>query len=278
MKPPIPYYGGKNTLADQIVAMLPPHRHYVEPFAGSLAVLLAKPPSSVETVNDLDEDIVTFWRVLRDRPDELLRMCILSPHSRVDYVAAKEPCADELERARRVWTRLVQSRSGRVRGSGWRVFVDASARLGSMSDTMRHFASRFYEVSYRLAGVTLECRDALEMIDRFGGADSTVMYVDPPYLASTRNSIGYQHEMGDEQRHRELGEALRGCRATILLSGYDSPLYAEVYDGWHRTTISARSDNGNWLGDEALDPRRVEVIWSNRPFVNDLFAEGEMLA
>ncbi len=70
--PPMAYFGGKTRLAARIVELLPPHEHYVEPFAGSLAVLLAKPLSRMETVNDLDGDIMTFWRVLRDRPEELI--------------------------------------------------------------------------------------------------------------------------------------------------------------------------------------------------------------
>src|SRR5262245_56921279 len=80
-RPPFAYYGGKMVLADDIAAVLPEHDHYVEPFAGSLAVLLAKRPSRAETVNDLDGRLITFWRVLRDRPDDLARMTTLTPHS-----------------------------------------------------------------------------------------------------------------------------------------------------------------------------------------------------
>ena len=85
VKPPFAYYGGKTTLAPAIAELLPPHEHYVEPFAGSLAVLLAKRPSRAETVNDLDGDLVTFWRVLRDRPEDFERVCALTPHSRAEY-------------------------------------------------------------------------------------------------------------------------------------------------------------------------------------------------
>ena len=81
MKPPMPYYGGKQRIADRIVATFPDHLHYVEPFAGGLSVLLAKEQSKLETVNDLDRHLVTFWRVLRDRPEDLMRVCTLTPHS-----------------------------------------------------------------------------------------------------------------------------------------------------------------------------------------------------
>lgn len=86
--PPMAYFGGKTLLADRIVAMLPRHAHYVEPYAGSLAVLLAKPRSRMETVNDLDGQLMTFWRVLREQPDELMRVCTLTPHGRAEHQSA----------------------------------------------------------------------------------------------------------------------------------------------------------------------------------------------
>jgi hypothetical protein len=88
--PPFAYFGGKTTSAGRIAAHFHPHRHYVEPYAGSLAVLLAKPPSRMETVNDLDAAVMTFWRVLRDRPDELVRACQLTPHSRAEWESCEE--------------------------------------------------------------------------------------------------------------------------------------------------------------------------------------------
>src|SRR6266508_5596067 len=122
--PPFAYYGGKTTLADRIVELLPAHRHYIEPFAGSLAVLLAKPPALFETVNDLDQQVMTFWRVLRDRGRDLARVCYLTPHSRAEHLACHTTTpdggssdtrsveAEELEAARRVWVMLTQGRGG----------------------------------------------------------------------------------------------------------------------------------------------------------------------
>ncbi|WP_234974522.1 DNA adenine methylase [Williamsia sterculiae] len=105
--PPMAYFGGKTRLAPRIAGMLPAHGHYVEPFAGSLAVLLTKPISRMETVNDLDGDLMTFWRVLRDRPTELARVCALTPHSRAELIEAQNVSdhadLDDLERARLVW-------------------------------------------------------------------------------------------------------------------------------------------------------------------------------
>ena len=85
----MPYVGGKQTMANQIVALMTPHDHYIEPFFGGGSVLFAKPPSKMETVNDIDGDLVTFWRMLRDRPKDLARVCAMTPHSRAEHRAAQ---------------------------------------------------------------------------------------------------------------------------------------------------------------------------------------------
>lgn len=265
MKPPFAYYGGKTLLADRIVAALPAHEHYVEPFAGSLAVLLAKPQSAVETVNDLDRDLMTFWRVLRDRPDELMRACALTPHSRAEYLEAYEPAGDDLERARRVWVLLSQGRAGTFKRTGWRFSINPSGRVGGVPGDLAGYVDRMTHVAERLVRVSLECRPALDVIEAYGAQDDVLLYVDPPYLRSTRGGTNYRHEMPDPDQHQELAGALKACRAAVVLSGYHSPLYDELYDGWHVTTLaSATGQGGTW------EPR-IEVLWSNREPALTLF-------
>jgi DNA adenine methylase len=94
--------------------------------------------------------------------------------------------------------------------------------------------------------------------------------VDPPYLGSTRAFANYRHEMRGEEQHRELAAALADCRATVVLSGYGSPLYADLYEGWHRYATQASADNA------AGDRGRTEVLWANRPIGDqlDLFASA----
>lgn len=263
VKPPFAYYGGKTTLAPQIAALLPKHDHYVEPFAGSLAVLLAKQPSRAETVNDLDGDLVTFWRVLRDRPEDLERICLLTPHSRAEYEqAASGLTDDDLERARRVWVRLTQGRSHSMKPAGWtysRVVYPMTGRLQSSARRIAHCAER-------LRSVTLESRDALDLILDYGAEPTVCLYVDPPYLGSTR-ATNYRVEMLDDDAHRTFADALNECKASVVLSGYDSPLYTELFDGWHRMDIAAPTTLSG-------DTDRVEVLWSNRPLGEpDLFSE-----
>lgn len=259
VKPPIGYFGSKVRIAEAIVATFPGHRHYVEPFAGSLAVLLAKPRSYMETINDLDHDLMCFWRTLRDQPDELARVCALTPHSREELRLARTggPCPD-LERARRVWVMLTQSHTGSLLSTGWRHHVSPTATNQVMPNRVASFAARIPTAAERLRGVTLECRPALDLIRRYGSTPGVLLYVDPPYLGATRPTVGYRHEMRDAAEHRELAEALRGCAAPVVLSGYDSPLYRDLYGEWEMTTLAA------YTGRNGASGRRTEVLWSNK--------------
>lgn len=263
LKPPFPYFGGKTAVAEKIVALLPPHEHYVEPFAGSLAVLLAKPPSAHETVNDLNRELVTFWRMLRDRPADLERACGLTPHSRAEFDAAAEPADNDLEAARRAWVRLAQGRSAPTgRSTGWRYHQAARSRQGIyVPQYLANYVSRMAPAAVRLASVSLECLPALDLIAAYGCHESVLLYCDPPYLGSVRTAgANYAAEMPGDDGHRELLEALGACRAAVVLSGYASPLYDDLLRTWSRREISAY--NGNGTDDKA----RTEVLWSNRQF------------
>lgn len=266
LTPPVGYYGSKVRIAGQIVDLLPPHKGYVEPFAGSLSVLLAKQALTFEVVNDLDGDLMTFWRVLRDSPDDLARVCSLTPHSRAEYAEAwpiPEAVTDDIERARRVWVKLSQGRGGALRSTGWRYF---QASGDSMTGTLAGYVARMHRVAARLANVSLECLPALEVIERYGQDPDTLLYVDPPYLFDTRAKTGiYRHEMGDQEDHRQLAAALADLPAAVVISGYPSALYdTELYAGWDRAEIAAHTGQCNDKGVQA----RTEVLWSNRPLAD----------
>jgi DNA adenine methylase len=119
------------------------------------------------------------------------------------------------------------------------------------------YAARMPAAAERLAAVSLECRPALEVIADYGSHADTLLYVDPPYLA-----IGgrYRHRMADDAAHRELADALHGCRAAVVLSGYPSPLYERLYASWHHTALTATTHRGGRSPAE-----RIEVLWTNRP-------------
>ncbi|WP_431892694.1 DNA adenine methylase [Micromonospora haikouensis] len=263
MKPPIPYFGGKITTGPAIAALFPQHNHYVEPYCGSLAVLLAKTPSGHETVNDLDGALMTFWRVLRDQPADLARVCALTPHSRAEHTACHDLAGDDLEVARRVFVQLSQGRAGARKRTGWRHFVKTAGNaVTSMPDYLEVYVGRILDAAERLAGVSLESMPALDLIAKYGADEDVLLYVDPPYLGTTRcrSWDGYHHEMRGEAEHRDLAAALHACKAAVVLSGYASDLYdRELYAGWDRHTIAAGTGQGGvWAN-------RTEVLWSNRP-------------
>lgn len=262
MKPPMPYFGGKITIGPQIAALLPEHSHYVEPYCGSLAVLFAKIPSDHETVNDLDQVLMAFWRVLRERPEDLARVCALTPHSRLEYQAAVPlDAVDELELARQVFVKLTQGRSGRLKRTGWRHYINPAGCSVGMPGYLAGYVDRMAPAVERLQNVTLECLPALDVIRKYGAEPDVCLYVDPPYLGTTRGwDNAYRYEMRDEAAHRELAEALHAARAAVVLSGYPSDLYDRgLYAGWDRHTIAASTgQGGKW-------ENRTEVLWSNRP-------------
>jgi DNA adenine methylase len=274
VKPPISYFGGKTTAAPMIAALLPKHAHYVEPYCGSLAVLLAKPASAMETVNDLDGHLMTFWRVLREQPAELARVCALTPHSRAEHHGAYDldDCA-ELEVARRVWVQLTQGRAGTRRRTGWRHYVQPAGGT-SMPDYLLGYLERMLPAAERLSAVSLESAPALDLIGTYGAKPDVLLYVDPPYLGGTRSRSwdGYVHEMRTETEHRELADALHAARAAVVLSGYPSDLYdADLYADWHRHTFAASTgQGGTWAN-------RTEVLWSNRTLGDEhLFSAADL--
>jgi DNA adenine methylase len=264
IRPPIGYFGSKTRVAPRLVDLMPAHRGYVEPYCGSLAVLLAKPrPSSFEVVNDLDEHLMTFWRVLREQEEQLERACALTPHSRSEYDAAWPipDGLDDLERARRVWCKLAQGRSGSLRATGWRYHEAPSGRSSSMPRTMRGYVRRFAAVAERLANVTLECRPAFDVIERYGRDPSTLLYVDPPYLYDVRGGWGvYRLEAGKLDHHQALLELLSGCKAAVMLSGYPHRVYEQALAGWDRAELKA----GTGQNTDAGWQERTEVVWCNR--------------
>lgn len=266
--PPIPYFGGKLMLAEEIVSHFPEHDRYCEPFMGSLAVLLAKPPERVEVVNDLDSRLVAFWRTLRDRGDELERYCALTPHSREEYNAAKKgpPPDDELENARQFFVLYTQSVAGSYIRSGWR---SPGRTRKSPGVHISRFAGRFEGLVDRLAHVSIENYPWQKIVGRYLDDECMLMYVDPPYLATTRSAGDqYAEDMSSEAAHRELLTMLLAAKGPIVLSGYPSDLYSEMLADWTTVTIASTAQTGQ---------PRTEVLYINRTPPAALFGGNDMV-
>lgn len=267
MTPPRPllrWFGGKWALAPWIIDHLPPHRTYVEPFAGGAAVLLRKPRSHLEVLNDLDSELVNLYRVLRDggQAERLITALHLTAYAAEEFESAYEQADDPVERARRLIVRsfmghgsgaarLDRSTGFRRNAKGGRTALPRE--WSTYPDALRHTIAR-------LNGVMIENRPAAEVIDYFNEPDA-LLYVDPPYVWETRSKLnaagqpfhGYVHEL-DDAAHLALLDQLDAHKGRIVLSGYASPLYDERLRGWRRVTMKARADSGE---------DREEVLWIN---------------
>lgn len=241
-------------MASQIVSMMPPHRSYLEPFFGSGAVLFNKPPSAIETVNDIDGDIVNFFKVLQTQADELAEMIALTPYAREVFDDAHENRGeDPLDKAYRF---AIRSRMGHgfnaYEKTGFKIDVYARERSYCV-DCWNNMPAGIKEAAERLKGVQIEHRPALEVIKKFNHYN-VLIYADPPYLLQTRGGRQYRHEMTDENEHLQLLSALKDHKGPVILSGYPSELYDRELSSWDR--IEKRSYNQN------CDPR-TEVLWTN---------------
>jgi len=273
MKIPLKWHGGKYYLASRIVALMPRHLHYVEPFFGGGAVLFAREPGDErlwwsghpgvsEVVNDIHERLVNFWRVLQDPPPfaEFHRRVQAVPVSRSMWEEAhgheygRDPVADAVA----FFVDCRQSRSGLM--TSFTAVTRNRLRRG-MNGNVSEWLSAvdgLPEIHSRLRRVLIENRPALELIRR-EDSPGTLFYCDPPYLHETRTATeAYAHEMA-EQEHRELLATLCECRGKVMLSGYASALYDDLLKGWTRHTFELPN---NAAGGEKKR-RMTEVLWCN---------------
>jgi DNA adenine methylase len=246
------YPGSKWNMAEWIIDHMPPHKTYLEPFFGSGAVFFNKEPSPLETINDLDGDVVNLFRVIRDRPDELARLVYWTPYSREEYYASYDmEGADELERARRFLVRCWMAMGAKLSNrTGWRNNHDANSP--SLIKLWDMLPERLMIVTDRLKGAQIEQKPALELIKEYRSTE-TLIYADPPYLLSTRTGKVYKNEM-DENEHLELLNALDAHPGPVLLSGYEHPLYLKRLSHWHCERKDVLAQAGKIA---------TEVLWIN---------------
>jgi len=252
VKPVIRYPGAKWRLAQWIISHFPPHTTYLEPYVGSGAVILNKPRSHCETINDIDGDITNLFKVIRENTEELAKMIYMTPWSRQEYNLSYEKTGIELEDARRFLVRLWMAHGTRTNTkTGWR--SDVQGKQGSsVAKVWTKLPDRILKVAERLRGVQIENQTDLEVIGRYKFKE-VLIYADPPYLLYTRSQKMYANEM-TEQQHILLLDALDDHPGPVILSGYDNELYNERLKQWKRKTISALADKGRL---------REEVVWIN---------------
>lgn len=249
------YYGGKWRLASWIISKFPKHYHYIEPCGGAASVLLQKPVSAIETYNDLNGDVVNFFKVLRERPEELAFAVKWTPWARQEYEQAKASYeGDELERARRFWvyqTMGVCADPAKGSSSGMRL---DSTTCGCAERSGRDgVVENLFAVAKRLQKVQIESRPMNDIIMRLDGP-LVLFYVDPPYVSGTRThgKDMYGVEWSDSD-HAEFIEIVQNLEGFCVISGYACELYEPLERaGWHREDKKALNNSGD---------TRTESLW-----------------
>jgi DNA adenine methylase len=257
-RPVLRYHGGKFRLAPWVLSFFPRHAVYLEPFGGGGSVLLAKKPVPTEVYNDLDSRVVGLFRVLRDpaKAAELARRLELTPFAREEYEGwcYAEP-VDDIDAAHQLVARgfMGQSSKGIWQRSGLDTRINPDGYCSRVS-ALRASPDACRSVSQRLDQVVIEHDDAIAVIKRHDRADALI-YCDPPYLTTEgRGTRIYTHDFKADD-HRKLAAALHELKsAMVVLSGYPSTLYDELYPDWQQHERKAMADGGR---------ERTEVVWLN---------------
>ena len=264
LRAPFGYYGAKQRLAARIVASLPPHNAWVDAFCGSAAVTLAKKPVPIEVINDLNGEVVNFFRQLRDNSAEMCRLLKLTPYAREELQLTRLPEAklSGLERARRFFVAAMMAINGCFgKAEGGFSFSNSYTRRGMEARVSRWEAMPGYLglIADRLSQVRIENKDAIRLFRDFMDRPATLVYLDPPYLADRKS--GYDHDQESEEFHERLLRAAMRAKCMVLLSGYENDLYNDYLTrarGWHKRRIKATT-----RGNNGKDCEREEIIWLN---------------
>lgn len=254
MRSVLKYPGSKWRIAKWIVSMIPEHHSYLEPYFGSGAVFFTKPESKIETINDLDNNVVNLFDIIRSNPEPLIKEVEATPYSKTEFERTylnQDEDVNKIEKARRFLIRCWQGYGFRTTGEkvGWK--NDVQGREAAYA--MRHWNTLprwMLEVTERLKNVQIDCRPAVDVIKRFN-YPNVFIYADPPYVLATRGGKNYKHEMTDDD-HIELLDALNNHKGTAIISGYESDLYNEYLKGWDKKQIGTL---------DQLSRKRIETIW-----------------
>lgn len=256
------WYGGKFSHLDWLLPLLPEAHHYCEPFSGSAAVLLNRAPSAVETYNDIDGEVVNFFKVLRESQDDLIQAIALTPFSREEFyraVSGGTHGVSHLERARRFYIRARQTRTGLAQTATlgrWANCKNTSrSKMSGVVSRWLGGVEVLEVIAERMIRVQIENRPATHVV-RIYDSPQTLFYCDPPYLHETRgDSKAYGFEMNKEE-HVDLARVLHRCKGKVAISGYRCDLMDDLYKGWRRFDAKVKQCH-------SIKKLRQECLWMN---------------
>jgi DNA adenine methylase len=263
---PLKWHGGKHYLAAKIIALMPAHMHYVEPYFGGGVVMLEKDPVGVsEVVNDIDGRLINFWRVLQDKGAflQFSRAVQATPFAEAEFEQAayrQDPrLMLDVDAAAAFFIRCRQSRAGNLREFATLSRNRIRRQMNEQVSAWWSCVDGLAEVHARLKRVVIFNRRALDVIRQQDGPN-TLFYLDPPYLSSTRATTGnYRHEM-TEADHVELLRVIKKCKGNVLLSGYVNDLYDHSLADWRRHEFKI----DNKVSGAKTKRTMTEVVWTNR--------------
>lgn len=273
----LPYFGGKRTMAPDIVKQLGPHIQYFEPFCGSMAVLFAKEPCRQETVNDLHGDLINLALVIQDPllGPNLYRRLRRTPLADELLSKAREeilkPGCYELDAERAYWF-FVFSWMGRngeaglanVERSGL-LCVRWTANGGDPAVRFRGVVDSIPAFRRRLRNVTILRRNAFEWLPKVDDVGTVAIYCDPPYIEKSDQylhdfSPGFMGGIDDHERLRDILSSFRNAR--VVLSYYDCDRVRELYEGW---TFITKTRAKHLSNTNATKKEAPEVLIANGP-------------
>jgi len=250
---------------------MPPCTHYVEPYAGGLSVLFAKPFEGVsEVINDINGDLMNFWRILQDRKtfSQFKRRVEAVPvsetewqdaHSHLQEPAQSQARSQRLERAVRFFIRCRQSMAGRCKDFTPLTRTRTRRGMNEQASAWLKAIDGLPQVHARLQRVVILNSPALDVIRSQDGPD-TLFYLDPPYMPEARSpgSVFGEFDMTEAQ-HEELLNVLDRRAGKVMISGYACPLYDSRLAKWHRHEFDLPNNAAGGLA----KPRMTETIWCN---------------
>jgi DNA adenine methylase len=265
---PIKWIGGKSRLRKHVIALLPPHSCYVEPFAGAAWVLFGKPPSPVEVINDIDQELINFFRVVKEQPEKLIASFEWELVSRAEFkrlATLDLTKLDEIQRAHRFYYLIMAGWGGEINYPRFQTSITDAGHGNRLIGALKTLRQRLEPVYQRLRTVIIENLDWQACLDRYD-RPGTVFYLDPPYPG---NGCNYLHNMRDWDAHELLAERLRRASCHWIVSSYDSPEVRQLFGGYNFTPIQSASGMNTQKNGSTRAINREVLITNFAPIRND---------
>ena len=252
---PIKWVGGKSRLRKSIIPLIPPHKCYVEPFGGAAWVLFGKTPSPIEVLNDIDEELINFFRVVKYSPEKLVESFDLELVSRSEFqrLADTDPQSlSNIERAHRFYYLIMAGWGGEARYPRFQTSVSDGGHGNRLVGALKNLRKRVEPVHERLSTVIIENLDWRDCIDKYDRPGSFI-YLDPPYPG---NSANYKHNMRSMKEHAAIAERLSAVQSKWMLSSYDSEDVRTLFRGYNIIPIQSASGMRSSVSEARLSGRR----------------------